>query len=98
MLAVTLLLDRDLRLGAPGGVCLRARRFVTDRHGPTATNHAISAQLWVGVAGLAGMVVSRGRSVERSRWAGSHIRCRLRLWLGFRTTCPLAGASPWRGS
>src|SRR6266536_1166483 len=65
---------------------------------PLGSEETISAQLWVGVAGLAGMVVSRGRSVERSRWAGSHIRCRLRLWPGFRTTCSLAGASPWRGS
>jgi hypothetical protein len=44
MLAVTLLLDRDLGLGAPD-VPARGRRFVTDRHGPTATNGAISADL-----------------------------------------------------
>jgi len=37
-----------------------------------------------------------GRSVERSRWAGSHIRCRPCAWL--RTICLLAGASPWCGS
>lgn len=44
MLAVTLLLDRGLGLGAPG-VPARGRRFVTDRHGPTATNGAISAAM-----------------------------------------------------
>ena len=45
MLAVTLLVDRDLGLGAPG-VPARGRRFVTDRYGPTATNGAISAVIW----------------------------------------------------
>ena len=44
MLAVTLLLDRDLSLGAPG-VPARGRRFVTDRHGRAATNRAISVDL-----------------------------------------------------
>jgi len=38
-----------------------------------------------------------GRSVERSRWAGSLTACRL-VWPGLRTTCRPAGASPWRGS
>jgi hypothetical protein len=42
MLAVTL--DRDLSLGTPA-VPARARRFVTDRHGPAATNRAISAAM-----------------------------------------------------
>src|SRR5438552_15126326 len=43
------------------------------------------------------MAVSQGRSVERSRLA----RLSSRLppcWVGLRTTCLLAGASPWRGS
>src|SRR5262249_53490957 len=43
------------------------------------------------------MAVSRARSVERSRRAGSLTACRP-VWLGFRTTFPRAGTSPWRGS
>jgi hypothetical protein len=44
MLAVTLLLERDLDLGTPG-MSARGRRFVTDRHGPAVMNRAISADL-----------------------------------------------------
>src|SRR5690242_9828488 len=44
MIAVTLLLDRELALAAP--VCLpETRRSVTGRHGPAATDRAISALL-----------------------------------------------------
>src|SRR5260370_40444384 len=59
MLAVTLLLDRDLGLGAPG-VLARGRRFVTDRHGPAATNRAISAVL-LASSGMAGGRQRRAR-------------------------------------
>jgi hypothetical protein len=38
-----------------------------------------------------------GRSVKRSRRAGSSSACRP-AGLGFRTTCRPAGTSPWRGS
>src|SRR6266496_2646855 len=43
----------------------------------------ITAQLWVGAAGLAGMVVSRGRSVERSRlgWFSYPLPVALVAWL-----------------
>ena len=37
----------------------------------------------------------RYRDLGRAR---TQVACRLRLWPGFRTTCRLAGASPWRGS
>src|SRR5690348_1226494 len=43
------------------------------------------------------MAVSRARSVEGSRRAGSLTACRP-VWPGFRTTCWLAGTSPWCGS
>src|SRR5215831_15977011 len=41
------------------------------------------------------MAVSRGRNVERSRWAGSHIRCRPLLGLAFERRAGLPG--PRRG-
>src|ERR1700760_3205627 len=43
------------------------------------------------------MAVRQGRSVERSRlaWLWSRLPP---CWAGLRTTCLLAGASPWRGS
>src|SRR6059058_5414496 len=44
------------------------------------------------------MAVSQGRSVERSRLAGLLNRLPAPDGSGFRTTCLLAGASPWRGS
>ena len=59
-----------------GAASARRLEFYQRRSQPAAANRAISAQLRAGVAGLAGMAVSRRRSVERSRWAGSHIRCR----------------------
>jgi hypothetical protein len=56
VLAVTLLLDRDLVLGAPGAPA-RGRSFVTDRYGPAATDRAISAAVGGGLAndGVAAM-------------------------------------------
>src|SRR5216110_3632788 len=55
---------------------------IAAHHGSAASSRARTpAQLLVGVAGLAGMAVSRARSVERSRWA----------WLWFPPAGPLLG-------
>src|SRR5262249_7166568 len=54
-------------------------------------------RLLVDGAGLAGMAVSRVVALRGPGWPGSRSACRP-AGFGFRTTCWLAGASPWRGS
>ena len=59
----------------------------------------LTAQLRLGVdgAGLAGMEVSQVVALRGPRlaWLSNRLPP---CWVGFRTTCQLAGASPWRGS
>src|SRR5216110_488908 len=62
---------------------------IAAHHGSAASSEARTpAQLLVGVAGLAGMAVSRARSVERSRWAWLWFRLPARCWAWLSNDVP----------